>query len=152
MTRFEIDFDTRCSPERTIAALTDFTDRRTRIWPGLAPEFYEVYSVGETSAEVREGSTKPSRVWAKEHYDWSTPGTVRWTVRESNFCTPGSGVSVDVSAGEGGGSRVHLVWERHPSNAKGRMMIVVMKLFGPKILRSYCTKSLDAYAAATGAA
>jgi len=146
MTRFEIDFETRCSPERTIEALTDFTDRRTRIWPGLAPELYEVYSVGATSADVREGSTKPSRVWAKEHYDWSTPGTVRWTVRESNFCTPGSGVSVDVSPGTGGGSLVHLVWERHPSNAKGRMMIAFMKVLGPKIIRSYCTKSLDAYA------
>ena len=152
MTKIEIDFGTKLRPERVVGALTDFTPRRPDIWPGLAREFYEVYSVGDGSAEVQEGSSKPVKVWAKERYDWSTPGTVTWTVKESNFCTPGSGVSVDVSAGEGGGSRVHLVWERHPSNAKGRMMIVVMKLFGPKILRSYCTKSLDAYAAATGAA
>ena len=153
MPKVEMDIDTTLPPERVLGALLDFSERRPEIWPGIEPSQYEVYSVGEKEAEIKEGSKMPgATIWAKEHYDWSTPGTVRWTVRESNFCTPGSGVSVDVSAGEGGGSRVHLVWERHPSNAKGRMMIVVMKLFGPKILRSYCTKSLDAYAAATGAA
>jgi hypothetical protein len=99
MTRIVLDLDSPCPPERAIDALVDFTDRRPDLWPALAREFYQVASVGETSAEVREGSTKPIRVWAREHYDWSTPGTVRWTVIESNFCTPGSGVAVTVTDG-----------------------------------------------------
>ena len=143
MPRVEMDVETTLSPERVRAALLDFSPQRPAIWPGITPSLYEVYEVGEATADIKEGTRT---VWAKEHYDWSTPGTVRWTVRESNFCTPGSGVSVDVSPGTGGGSRVHLVWERHPSNAKGRMMIAFMKVLGPKIIRSYCTKSLDAYA------
>jgi hypothetical protein len=137
MTRIVLDLDSPCPAKRVIEALTDFSDRRPEVWPGLAKEFFEVYSVGETSAEVREGSTMPIKVWARERYDWSTPGTVRWTVMESNFCTPGSGVAVSVTEGRDGGSHVHLEWERHPSNARGRVAIVFMRLAGRQILRNY---------------
>jgi hypothetical protein len=146
MTRLAVDLDSPCPPQRAIDALADFSDRRPDIWPGLSREYYEVYSVGETSAEVREGSTKPSRVWARERYDWSQRGTVTWTVMESNFCTPGSGVSVTVTPGPNGGSHVHLVWERHPSNLKGRQIMVFMRLFGRRILKSYMAKVLDGLA------
>ena len=100
MTRIVLDLDSPCPPSaRSMPCLIDFSDLRAEVWPGLAREFYEVYSVGETSTEVREGSIDPIRVWAREHYDWSTPWTVRWTVTESNFCTPGSGVAVTVTLG-----------------------------------------------------
>src|SRR5262245_21556028 len=137
MTRFEIDFETALPPTEVIQALTNFTPQRPDIWPGLARQYYEVYSVGETSADVREGGTKPVKVWAKEHYDWSTPGTVTWTVKESDFCTPGSFVSVRADPSGAGGSKVHLTWERFPSNAKGRFIIAMMKLVGPKVIKSY---------------
>jgi hypothetical protein len=137
MTRIELDFTSPCPPQRVIDALTDFSDRRPDLWPGLAREDYEVYSVGETTADVREGSTRPVRVWAREHYDWSTPGTVRWTVVESNFCTPGSGVAVTVTPAGDGGSQVRLEWERHPSNARGRVAMVFMRLLGRQVLRRY---------------
>jgi hypothetical protein len=137
MTRIVLDLDSPCPPRRAIDALIDFSDRRPEVWPGLAREFYEVDSVGETSADVREGSAKPIKVWAREHYDWSTPGTVKWTVVESNFCTPGSGVAVTVTEGSNGGSHLHLEWERHPSNARGRVAIIFMRLAGRQILRKY---------------
>jgi hypothetical protein len=109
------------------------TGPRARVGSGVLPGD----SVGETSAEVREGSTKPIKVWAREHYDWSTPGTVRWTVIDSNVCTPGSGVAVTVTDGRNGGSHLHLEWERHPSNLRGRVAIVFMRLLGRQILRKY---------------
>jgi hypothetical protein len=137
MTRIVLDLDSSCPPSRAVDALIDFSERRPDLWPGLAREFYEVAWVGETSAEVREGSTKPIKVWAREHYDWSTPGTVRWSVLESNFCTPGSGVAVTVTDGSNGGSHLHLEWERHPSNLRGRVAIVFMRLMGRQLLRKY---------------
>lgn len=143
MARFEVDFDTKLPPDRVIAALTDFTPRRPDIWPGLARGLYQVHSVGEGSAEVQEGSTKPFKVWAKEHYDWSTPGTVTWTVKESNFCTAGSFVSVRAQAAPGGGSKVHLTWERFPTNSRGRVIIGMMKAVGPKVLQRYNKRVLD---------
>jgi hypothetical protein len=152
MARIEIDFEAKLPPDKVVEALTDFTPRRPEIWPGLAREFYEVYSVGESSAEVREGSSKPIKVWAKERYDWSMPGTVTWTVNESNFCTPGSFVSVRAEAAPGGGSKIHLTWERFPSNMRGRIAVAMMQMFGPKILRSYCTKVLDGLAGKTATA
>jgi hypothetical protein len=152
MTRIEIDFETKLSPDKVVAALIDFSPGRPDVWPGLARELYEVYSVGETSAEVQEGSTKPVRVWAKERYDWSKPGTVTWTVNQSNFCTPGSFVSVTAAPSGTGGSLLHLTWERFPSNFKGRMTIAMMKVIGPKLLKNYCTKVLDGLAEKEAAA
>ena len=142
MATFTVAIDTPASPEQVVDALIDFSERRPDIWPGLAREFYEVVSVGETTAEIQEGSSKPIKVWARERYDWSTPGVVRWEVLESNFCNPGSFVEVRVRPGEHGGSHVDLEWSRTPSNAKGRMAVAMMKVAGPAILRSYMTKTL----------
>src|SRR5205807_4195574 len=97
MTRFDVDADTKLSPERVREAYLDFTERRPDIWPGLARDLYKVYTVGEKQAEIQEGSTKPFKVWARERYDWSDPQTVTWTVLESNFSSPGSHVSATVT-------------------------------------------------------
>lgn len=128
MTKVEMDIDTKLPADRVVAALTDFSERRTDIWPGLSSEYYEVYSVGDTWAEVREGNVKPFRTWAKERYDWSMPGKVTWTVNESNFCKPGSSVSADITPVDRGGSHVHITWERFPSNMKGRFAAAVIKM------------------------
>ncbi|MDP9340517.1 MAG: SRPBCC family protein [Actinomycetota bacterium] len=142
MAKFNVGIETAAEPQQVVDALIDFSDGRPEIWPGLAREFYEVYSVGETSAEIREGSSKPVKVWARERYEWSTPGVVRWEVLESNFCRPGSYVEVRVEPKQGGGSHVDLEWNRTPSNAKGRVAVMIMKVAGPSILKSYMTKTL----------
>lgn len=85
--QLELETETSLSPEQVVAALTDFTERRPKMWTGISPQLYEVYSVSETNADVREGTKQgPLNVWARENYDWSTPNTVIWTVKESNFC------------------------------------------------------------------
>jgi len=128
MPRVEVDVETSLPAERVREALLDFSDRRPDIWPGLERTLYEVYSVGETSADVKEGSKMPGMtVWAREHYDWSTPGTVRWTVTESNFCAPGSYVAATMTPRDGG-TRVHVEWERRGTTLKGRLVIRMIKL------------------------
>ena len=52
MAKIEMDVETSLDPERVKAALLDFSPRRPEIWPGIAPSMYEVYSVGDTSAEI----------------------------------------------------------------------------------------------------
>jgi hypothetical protein len=122
MPKVEIDLETEVSAAQVQAALLDFSARRPQIWPGIAPSFYEVYSVGETEAEVKEGTKGPGGgFWALEHYDWSTPGLVTWTVLESNFCTTGSYVSAAISDRPGGGSRIHITWNRTPTTFMGRV-------------------------------
>src|SRR5436305_11495282 len=91
MPMVEMDLETAVAPERVRAALLDFSDRRPELWPGIEPSLYEVYSVGDTTAEIKEGSRMPgTSFWAVEHYDWSRPDIVTWTLRKSNFCTVGS--------------------------------------------------------------
>jgi hypothetical protein len=70
----------------------------------LAPELYEVYLIEPNSADVQEGSIVPARIWERVHYEWSAD-LVRWTVQESNYCTPGSNVEDEVRPSPDGGSR-----------------------------------------------
>ena len=56
------------SPERFIAALTDFTDRRPALWPNLDTKFYRLHERGDTWAEVTEGTDVLGGVWARERY------------------------------------------------------------------------------------
>lgn len=137
-TELEFTIDAPVPPETVIGALTDFTERRPEIWPDLDPEVYRVDELGETSAVVREGQRKP-RLWAIEAYDWSTPGTVTWTARESNFCAPGSFMSARVEPSSTG-SRVHVSWRRSGVGLKGKTIVGLMRLTGGRPL----AKSLGA--------
>ena len=143
MPRLEFEVTTPTPPEKIHAALIDFTDRRPELWPDLAPEFYEVYEVGEKTADVKEGSSMPGvKIWAREHYDWSVPGTVEWTVAESNFCVAGSGVKLTITP-EGEGSKLHVAWERRGSNVKGHMIIGLLKLTNGAMIKSSVKKAVD---------
>lgn len=119
--------ETSLSPERVVALLTDFSERRPERWPGLWEGAYKVYSVGDRVAEVQEGNKSP-RVWARERYDWSQPGIVRWEVVESNFCKPGSFVETRLEPADGGGTRVHLTWSREGTSLSGRIAAVLVPL------------------------
>jgi hypothetical protein len=133
MARIELNVDSGASPERLIAALIDFSPRRPDLWPGLNRAEYRVFEVGDTTAEVREGNG--GAVWARERYDWSVPGTVTWTVIESGFATPGDFVRAEVTARQDGGSRVHVVWERHGATVFGRFIVFLSTLFGGALVR-----------------
>ena len=127
MTELRFTVDAPVPPAEVIAALTDFSERRPGIWPELDPEVYRVDELGPTSAVVREGQRRP-RLWAVEEYDWSTPGTVTWTARESNFCVPGSFMSAGVEPGGGRGSRVEVRWSRRGVGPKGTLIVAMMRM------------------------
>lgn len=114
--------ETSAAPERVREALLDFSPERPERWPGVTPELYEVYEVGERSAEVKEGTKTPfGGFWARERYEWDDSDTIRWTVVESNFCEPGSHVRATLKPREGGGTRVEIHWDRKPSSLAGRI-------------------------------
>jgi hypothetical protein len=140
--RVELDIDTTVPPERVRGALLDFTERRPDIWPGLERSLFEVYSVGETTAEVKEGSKAPGMtIWAKEHYDWTDPDTIRWTAVESNFCAPGSYVEVTLHPRDGG-TRIHVEWERTGTTFLGKLLIRLIKLTNGKPIAASVKKAL----------
>jgi hypothetical protein len=144
MPKVELDLETSVPPSAVRSALLDFTDRRPEIWPGIEPSLYEVYEVGDTHADIKEGSKAPGgAVWAKEHYDWSSPGVVTWTVRESNFCAPGSYVSAAIAPRGDGGSRIHVSWNRTPTSMGGRLATVLIVLTKGKPVAASFRKALD---------
>jgi hypothetical protein len=144
MPKVELDVETPLPPERVKDALLDFSPRRPEIWPDIEPSLYEVYAVHETSADVKEGSKTPIGViWAKEHYDWSVPNIVKWTVQESNFCTPGSYVAARIDPNEGAGSRIHIVWERTGVSLRGRLIVTLVKQSKGKPIAASVKKAFD---------
>jgi len=144
MPRIELDVETALSPDRVRSALLDFSERRPDVWPGLEPSAYEVYEVGETSADVKEGTKLPGKViWARERYDWSSPDTVRWTVEESNFLTPGDFVEVSLHPGDGGGTRVHVVWQRTGATLLGKLVVRMIALSKGKPVASSLRQAFE---------
>ena len=89
------------------------------------------------------------KVWSREHYDWSHPTRITWTAVESNFCTPGSHVSMDIQPGADGGSSVSVVWDRTAANTRGRVNLAVVRLGGNRLLAWATAKSLADVAAAS---
>jgi hypothetical protein len=124
MARFVFDLRTDASPEAVRTALLDFSESRPGRWPGLPPDQYEVYGVGDTWAEIREGYRGP--IWWRERYEWSASGPVVCTAVDSGFGATGSFVRWDIGPADGGGSRVHIIWDRRGKTLFGRLFVGVL--------------------------
>jgi Polyketide cyclase / dehydrase and lipid transport len=145
--RSESTATTAAPPERVLAALTDFTADRPRTWPGLDPRYYQVHQLGETSAEVTEGSAFAGGVWECARYERSGPGLVRITVLDSNAFVPGGSWTYRISpAGEG--SRVDLTVKRRGRTVKGRLLAALLHVTGRPVFCGDLRKALTALAAA----
>jgi hypothetical protein len=132
---------TEVAAERFLAALTDFTASRPRWWPNLDPRFYQVHSLGETFADVTEGSSFAGGIWERGVYDWSTPGVVRFDVRESNAFAPGSSWDYRVAA-QGGRTQIDVTVRRRPRTLKARMIGIPLRVFGRRVFRNDLERTL----------
>jgi hypothetical protein len=126
MARIEFDIRADAPPDAVRAAFLDFSARRPELWPGLPRDQYEVYEVGDTWAEIREGYRGP--IWVRERYDWSVPGVVRFTAVDSGFAKPGSYVVCEIQPAPGGGSNLHVTWVRTGKGLFGRAFVGLMAL------------------------
>ena len=135
MPRVTFAMHTGLPADQVLAMFTDFSARRPELWPTLARELYNVYEVAATSADVKEGSPRPTQMWERVHYDWSVPGTVRWTVHESNYFVPGSYVEVTVQEAATGGSEIQVEWSRTGIGLRGKAIAALIVLSRGSILR-----------------
>jgi hypothetical protein len=132
--RVTAEVATSIGPDRIRDALRDFSDARLQTWSRtLDPATYEVHHVGETSAEVTEGSKRPF-VWSRERNVWKDPNRITWTALESNFCAPGSHDEMVLNPTENGGTDLTVTWDRTPSNRGGRLYLFPVKLGGSRLL------------------
>jgi hypothetical protein len=65
---YDFSVETSVPADQMLAAATDFSERRPDLWPNVSRKQYHVYSVGDHSAEVEEG-TSPFHHRAK--YEWT---------------------------------------------------------------------------------
>jgi hypothetical protein len=140
MPRIELTMESSVPPERVLAAAADFSDRRPELWPNVSRRYYEVHEQGDGWAVATEGSDVMGGIWARERYDWSTPGVVRATVLDSNVFASGTWELRAEPNGEGG-CRIRVVNDRRPKG-KGRIAAVMMSLVGKKVLASHLQKTL----------
>ncbi|HEX6509356.1 MAG TPA: SRPBCC family protein [Chloroflexota bacterium] len=143
MTAVRFTIESSVAPERVLAAATDFSERRPDLWPNISRRFYEVHETGQTWADATEGSDIMGGIWARERYDWSTPGTVRSTVQESNVFQPGGIWEIRVRPAENGGSCIELTRDRHGKGLKGRIIEAMMAVAGRKVLSSGLQQTLE---------
>ena len=130
-------------PDRILAAATDFSDRRPEVWKGIDPTRYRVHAAGDTWADVTEGGRELGGIWARERYDWSSPGTVVAEVQESNVFRPGSRWELRVRPAGDGGSTIDWLTVRHPRGFKGRVLVVMLALSGRRYLTRYLRRTLE---------
>ena len=143
MAKVHYEADGPVAPDRFIAALTDFSDRRPELWPGLDAKFFKVHQVGDTWAEVTEGTDVLGGVWARERYDWSEPGLVRLTLLDSADFRPGTVTEYRVTAAAGGGCHVAVDFHRIARSLRGRLVGVLVQLAGAGRFRGELHSALD---------
>jgi hypothetical protein len=101
-----------------------------------------VHDVIATQAEVTEGSDTMGGIWARERYDWSTPGTVRGTVQDSNVFQVGGTWELRVQPRDDGGSHIELIRDRKGKGFKGKLIEGMLAVGGRKILASGLQQTL----------
>jgi hypothetical protein len=117
--RVHVAEDTPCPADRVLAAARDFTEHRAELWPDVYLEHLQVHELGDTFAEVTEGNSWPiGIVWERLRYDWSTPGSIRGTVIDSNLFWPGSTWELHVTP-ISTGSRVEIIAQRNLRPIRG---------------------------------
>jgi len=139
MTTIRVVAETTVPPDRVLYAARDFTERRAEIFPAVSVPKLEVNTKGETSADVTEGTRAGiGDNWERCDYDWSRPGSVTATVKESNvYAVPGSSWEIRATPSESG-SRVEMSWSREfRRNARGRIFGTAFRLLGNRIFDKY---------------
>jgi len=132
--------ETSVPPERVLAAAHDFSERRERIFPAVSTKRLEVHELGETSADVTEGTRAgPIVNWERCRYDWSQPGVVKAPVTDSNVYDPSaSSWEIRATAREGGGSRVEMAWIREfKSGPRGSFFGFLFGRIGERLFGKY---------------
>lgn len=146
MAKLHYEADGPVSAAEFIRALTDFSDRRPRIWPDLSARLLKVHELGDTWADVTEGSDFLGAVWARERYDWSTPGLVRLTLQDSADFVSGTVIEYYVTD-RPGGCHVAVDFQRIARSPRGRLVGVLVQLAGASQFGTSLRTALERIAA-----
>jgi hypothetical protein len=131
MSTIHLHQTTTATPEQFVAGLTDFGPGRSKLFPNSADEDLKVHSQGPDSADVTEGS---GGVWERLRYDWSDPKHVVLTTTDSNVWGGASGYVYTLTRQPNGTTDIDVVVVREGKTFKGRMLGIVLGIFGKRVL------------------
>ncbi|MEU1593330.1 hypothetical protein ABZ468_10800 [Streptomyces sp. NPDC005708] len=135
------DLVSKLSPKDVLAVLTDFSPSRAKAWPTIDAQHFEVHELGDTWAEVTEGT---AAAWERARYEWEPAGdTVTITTVDSKLFGAGGGWVFRITP-EGDGTRVDVELTRQPSTVKGKMLAALLPLAAPSSLRKSFAGPLQA--------
>jgi hypothetical protein len=132
---------TTSTPEQFVAGLTDFGPGREKLFGNSADDYLKVHDQGPGEADVTEGS---SGVWERLHYDWSDPTHVEMTTTDSNVWGGHSGHTYTLTRQPDGTTELDAVVVREGKNLKGRMLGLVLGIFGKRVLGKELGKTVKA--------
>lgn len=128
--RFSIT-STLAAPE-LMAILTDFGPSRPQQWPTIDAAHFRVHSVGDTWAEVTEGTAS---AWERARYDWDVDRRcVTVTTLDSKVFGPGGGWTFQLTPLVSG-TRVDIELTRTPTGFRRRLLAALLPLVAPATLK-----------------
>jgi hypothetical protein len=131
MSTIHLKQTTTSTPEQFVAGLTDFGPGRQKLFGRSADEYLKVHDQGPSEADVTEGS---GGVWERLHYDWSDPTRIKMTTTDSNVWGGDSGHTYTFTRQPDGTTEVDAVVVREGKNFKGRLLGLVLGIFGKRVL------------------
>ncbi len=99
-------------------------------------------------ADVTEGS---GGIWERLHYNWSDPNRVVLTTTDSNLWGGASGHTYTFTRHPNGTTDIAVVVVREGKNLKGRLLGLVLRTTGKRVLESAFVKSVRAIEARNAA-
>jgi hypothetical protein len=141
MSTIHLHQTTSSTPEQFLAGLTDFGPGRSALFGRSADEYLKVHQKGATSADVTEGS---AGVWERLKYDWSDPSRVVMKTTDSNVWGGESGHTYIFARRPDGTTDIDAIVVRDGKNLKGRLLAVVVALFGKGLLGKELAKTTKA--------
>ncbi len=122
---------TSSTPEQFIDGLTDFGPGRAKLFANSSDNYLKVHDQGPGYADVTEGTAGS---WERLHYDWSDPNHVVLTTTDSNLWGGASGHTYTFHRRADGRTDIDVKIVREGKNAKGRLLGIVLGVFGKRVL------------------
>jgi hypothetical protein len=137
---------TTSTPEQFLAGLTDFGPGRSKLFVNSSDDHLLVHAQGPTYADVTEGNDS---AWERLHYDWSDPNHIVLKTTDSNLWGGASGHTYTLRRRADGATTIDVSIVRQGKNLKGRLLGIVLGLFGKRVLGKPFDDSVRAIEART---
>ncbi|MCW2515221.1 MAG: hypothetical protein JWR11_4263 [Mycobacterium sp.] len=131
---------TLSAPE-LMAVLTDFSAERPNLWPTIDTEHFHVHAIGDTWAEVTEGTAS---AWERARYEWDDQRhRVTVTTRDSRVFGPGGGWVFQLTP-QSETTLVDIELTRQPMTFTRRLLASLLPLVAPRSLKKSFVGPLQA--------